>query len=71
VTDIHQRLASESCRLSACESIESSMGYKRKILGAIDDPSAKKILTMRWWELAEITPDQAERLIHELGLEAA
>lgn len=68
---IHNIVASRSCRASASESIESSMGYRQKILDQIDDPSVKKILIMRWWEWREIAPSQAELLIRSNALEAA
>lgn len=61
--------------------IESSMGapskldrdlsHLQRVLMRIEDPSARKILIMSWWERGEITPEQAELLIRENGLEAA
>lgn len=42
-----------------------------KTLKRIQDPSARKTVIMSKWQRGEITSDEAERLIRELGLKEA
>lgn len=44
---------------------------RQRILDQISDPAVRKLLVMRWWEGGAISPDDAERLIHDNHLEAA
>lgn len=43
----------------------------QQTLDQISDPAVRKLLVMRWWEGGAISPDDAERLIHDNHLEAA
>lgn len=47
------------------------MSRRKRILDAIEDPSVKKMLVMRWWEREEITPGEAQEFIRNNKLEAA
>jgi hypothetical protein len=42
-----------------------------RVLNRIADPAARKAVIMSKWERREITPDEAERLIHLCDLKAA
>lgn len=44
---------------------------RQRILDAIEDPSVKKLLVMRWLEHGEITPGEAQEFIRNNKLEAA
>lgn len=43
----------------------------QRILDQVIDLVVRKLLIMRWWELGEIEPEQAEELIQQNKLEAA
>jgi hypothetical protein len=46
----------------------SDLSALKRALMRIDDPSARKIVIMSKWQRGEITPEQAEILIREMGL---
>lgn len=53
------------------DDLRPTIDHRCAVLGHIPDASSRKSIVMRWWEAGEITPEQAEDMIRDHGLEAA